>query len=218
MNAIRITLLADGSSDKALLEIVKWLLNDLYPYVAFEYNFADFRLLRNPPKKSDIEQQVIKAKELFPYDLLIYHRDAETNRVETVEKRKNEIFSKLTDDDRSKVVCVIPVKMMETWLLINEEAIKKAADNRHYSAPLNMPAIRNLEKEPAPKDKLHDLLKKASNLSGRRLQKFNVHQRIHFLAEYIDDYNVLRKLEAFTIFENDIKLAMNHLLKNDTVD
>jgi len=35
--------------------------------------------------------------------------------------------------------------MMEVWLLINKDAIKKAASNRNYSGEINLPAVKNLE-------------------------------------------------------------------------
>lgn len=211
MQEIRITLIGDGSSDKTLQEVVRWLVNDLYPQQVFKIQFADFRYLPQPPSKSEPKKQIQKAKELYPYELLIYHRDAETNTIDTVKQRKLEVFSEIGEDKKETVVCVVPVKMMETWLLINAEAIKKAAGNRNYKGEISMPPVNRLEKENAPKERLHDLLKTASNLKGRRLAKFNVHYSVHLVAEYIEDYSVLRNLAAFQIFENDLKDAINNL-------
>ncbi len=212
MKEIRVTLIGDGSSDKILTIISKWLLDNLFPQTAISIDFADFRQLPNPPDKSDIQKQIEYAAKYFPFDLLIYHRDAESNDLRMVESRKNEILNHLNDRHKNIMVCVIPVKMMETWLLINKDAIKKAAGNRNFREEIDLPPINRLEKESNPKEKIIEILKKVSGLKGRRLAKFNAHQAIHYIAENITDYSILRHLEAFKIFENDLTIAFNNLL------
>lgn len=210
MKEIRLTLIGDGSSDKALIHVVKWLADDLFPKVPNKITYADFRHLHRPPRKEDVKGQLDCAKEYYPYDLLIYHRDAESNHINRVSERKTEIFKSLENIDSNCVVCIVPVKMMETWLMINKEAIKKAAGNRNYSNDLVLPAVNRLEKYTAPKEKLHELLKEVCGLKGRRLKTFNVHQAVHLVAENIEDYSILRNLDAFKIFEKDLeeKLAI----------
>jgi hypothetical protein len=106
------------------------------------------------------------------------------------------------------IVCVIPVKMMETWLLINTEAIKRAAANRNSKSPIALPAIKDLERIQEPKKLLHTLLEGASGLKGRNLTKFNPYQAVHLVSAYIEDYEMLRALYAFQVLEEDIKKAM----------
>ncbi len=50
MKDLKYTLIADGSSDKTLLRIIKWVLDDLYPKLPNQGVFADFRGLPDPPK------------------------------------------------------------------------------------------------------------------------------------------------------------------------
>jgi len=102
--------------------------------------------------------------------------------------------------------------MIETWLLINTDAIKKAAGNRNYKDNINLPAIKRLESIPNPKETLHELLKKTSGLKGRRLKNFNVHYAVHLVAENIKDYSPLRDLTAFKEFEKDLKEAVEIFL------
>ena len=45
MNEITYTLIADGSSDKVFLRIIKWCLDDLYPKLPTKEQYADFRTL-----------------------------------------------------------------------------------------------------------------------------------------------------------------------------
>ena len=54
MNEITYTLIADGSSDKVFLRIIKWCLDDLYPKLPTKEQYADFRTLRNPPRAGDV--------------------------------------------------------------------------------------------------------------------------------------------------------------------
>lgn len=202
MKTLKYTLIADGSSDITLMRIIKWSLNDLYPKLATEYNFADFRHFHKPPKS--LKQKVDSVNVYYPCDILFIHRDAEKNDCQLIDKRIEEIKNEIGNSEFERTVCVIPVKMMETWLLINEEAIKQASGNRNYNQPLNLPALRVLEKEKNPKAILHDLLKTASGLKGRRLSAFNPNYAVHLVAEYIEDYKPLRKLQAFNAFEMDL--------------
>ncbi|MBK8442874.1 MAG: DUF4276 family protein [Sphingobacteriales bacterium] len=210
MNQLRITLIADGRSDSTLLEVIKWVLDNNYPEISIQKNFADFNILRNPPKTGDIAAQIACAKIYYPFDLLFYHRDAESRDMEMIKKRKEEILRDVSVQDI--IVCVIPVEMMEAWFLIDKEAIKKAAGNRNYDGEMDIPSIQRIEMVSNPKEKLHDLLKKASGLKGRRLKNFNVYQAVHLVAENILDFSPLRQLSAFQSFENDLKEGVSTIL------
>lgn len=62
MNEITYTLIADGSSDKVFLRIIKWCLDDLYPKLPTKEQYADFRTLRNPPRAGDVLGQIKYAE------------------------------------------------------------------------------------------------------------------------------------------------------------
>lgn len=210
MQEIRFTLVADGSSDKTLLRVIKWLMDDLYPQIPNSTVFADFRELPVPPKS--LGEKIDTARHYYPFDVLCIHRDAESTKIKTIQERRQEIKDKIGEHEFEKTVCVIPVKMMETWLMIDKEAIKKAAGNRNYSGVIDLPAIRTLEKESQPKITLHEVLKQASGLKGRNLQKFNVDKAVHRVAENITDFSPLRQLEAFKVFESEVKTVIDKFL------
>jgi hypothetical protein len=212
MDTIKYTLIADGGSDKVLMRVIKWLLDDLYPKIPNEGVFADFRKAKLPPET--IKEKVAKSQEYYPFDVLFYHRDAEKRDRSMLETRTNEVKTELSTDILEKTIFVIPIKMMETWLLIDENAIKKAAGNRNYKEKITLPSIKKLEKESNPKILLHSLLRNVSNLKGRNLKKFNVHQAVHLVAENIENFNILRKLDAFKAFEKELKTVMKSVLKN----
>lgn len=212
MHTLRYTLIADGSSDSTLLSIIRWSLNSLYPKLATEACFADFRLLPHPPKT--LEEKARRAASLFPYDILFVHRDAEFTDNNMIEIRMQEIKEAIGAHVFEHTVCIVPVKMMETWLLISEEAIKQAAGNRNYKQAIALPSPKNLEREANPKQTLHTILKTASGLTGRRLSAFNVHQAVHLVAEYTQDYSPLRQLQAYRAFEEDLQNKVEHFLHN----
>ena len=95
-------------------------------------------------------------------------------------------------------ICVIPVRMLEAWLLFNEAAIRKAAGNPRGKEQLQIPDIRRLQQLPDPKNDLHQLLSIASGLTGRRQKQFNVHEKIHRLADLIDDFSSSILLDEIT--------------------
>jgi len=88
MNELRYTLLTDGSSDKTLMNIIQWSLDDIFPKLPCAGRFADLRLLKNPPSAGDVVQRIKVAENLHPFDILFYHRDAEYFDKDVIQKRK----------------------------------------------------------------------------------------------------------------------------------
>jgi hypothetical protein len=210
MSEIRYTLISDGSSDSTLLEVIKWLFNDIYPTLSANGGVCDFGRFPNPPRNGDVAQRVRTAMQISPYDICFYHRDAESIDVEaSLSRRTSEIKDVLSEEVKNVVVCVIPVKMMESWLLIDREAIKKAASNRNYDGNLDLPRLNRLESHQTPKDTLHNLLRQATNNNKRRLKNFKVDRAVHLVAEYIEDYSPLRELEAFRVFEAEMRRVVD---------
>jgi hypothetical protein len=212
MNELKYTLIADGSSDMTLLRIIKWSLDDLYPKLPNDGSFADFRNIQEPPKR--LADKVRTTKLYYPFDILFVHRDAESTNSRLIAQRYQEVNAELQEEDIEKTICIVPVKMMETWLLIDADAIKKAAGNRNYRGSINIPSFRTLESESQPKELLHALLREASGKKGRNLKKFNIDRTVHLVAENIEDFSVLRSLLAFRTFEEELKKVVDRYLEN----
>lgn len=212
MNELKYTLIADGSSDMTLLRIIKWSLDNLYPKLPNDGSFADFRNIQEPPKR--LADKVRTAKLYYPFDILFVHRDAESTNSRLIAQRCQEVNAELQEEDIDKTICIVPIKMMETWLLIDEVAIKKAAENRNYRGIINLPSLRILERESQPKELLHALLREASGKKGRNLKKFNIDKAVHLVAENIEDFSPLRNLVAFQAFEDELKKVVDKYLEN----
>lgn len=210
MGELKYTLIGDGSSDKALINIINWLLNDLYPKMAIRGEFADFREFKDPPKIGDIQNQIKYAKYYYPFDILFYHRDGESNEKGIIGKRKSEIFSNVNNEIKlDLLVCVVPIVMMESWLLFDLEAIKKAAGNRKFAGNVELPKMKDIENKPNTKLYLHNILKRVSCKKGRSLDKFNLNYAVHLIAENIEDFSKLRELSSFIEFQNDLKKSVD---------
>lgn len=215
MKELKYTLIADGSSDCVLMSIIKWTLDVNFPQLPIKGSYwADLRKENEKPKT--IPEKVRLAQRKYPFDILFFHRDAETTDPHILDQRINEIHVGIDDESIiNRTVCIIPIKMMETWLLFDVEALKKAAGNRNYSGPISIPKLKHLEKEQQPKDRLHRLLKEISGLKGRNLCKFNPHIATHYVADNISDFSPLRQLKSFQKFENDLITVVTNFLSEN---
>ena len=74
------------------------------------------------------------------------HRDAENQNPEV---RYTEI--RAANPTGSRHVCIVPVRMQEAWLLLNEAALREAADRPSGTDPLDLPPVGRWERVPDPK-------------------------------------------------------------------
>ncbi|WP_231494115.1 hypothetical protein [Nocardiopsis sp. CNT312] len=70
-------------------------------------------------------------------------------------------------------VPIVPVRMTKAWLLVDEGIIRRVAGSPNGRCRLGLPSVHRVEKVPDPKATLKQILAKASELSGRRLDRFN---------------------------------------------
>ena len=203
MTELRYTLVTDGSSDIALIPILTWLLRENGVAHTIQSEWADLNRVPHS-KRRRLKDKIYWSLELYPCELLFVHRDAER------EPRENRV-SEITTAIQPVVIsvppriCVVPVRMQETWLLFDEPAINHAAGNSSNRQSLNLPPINRLEDLPDPKTELHERLKQASNLKGRRLSGFPVSEYARRITEFIQDFSPLRALSAFAALESELQ-------------
>ena len=202
MKDLSYTLITDGSSDKTLIPIINWVLDQI-PGLRYTGQYAEY----THKASAGLLRRVEAALRLYECDILFVHRDAEAM---SLDKRIAEIHTQLQPLAKPYIP-VVPIRMTEAWLLIDEKAIRSAANNPNGKTPLKLPAIGALEQIADPKTLLFDALKQASELPQRRLANFQPASARHRVAELIDDFMPLRKLSAFTQFEADLRQALNRL-------
>lgn len=203
MDYVQYTLVADGSSDRALIPIINWVLRESGGIDVPNGKWADLRRTRKP---SDLSERLKLAVEFYPCDILFVHRDAEKAssdaRYQEVEKAVAKAFPGALC---RPTVCIVPIRMQEAWLLFDEGAIREAAGNPNGDQFLDLPSAKSIEGLPDPKGILHRVLRLASGLQKRRLKSFNAAEAAAFVPEYVKDFSPLRELNAFLRFEEDVK-------------
>ncbi len=199
MKELKFTLLSDGSSDQALLPVLNWLLIKNGVRCAIQSEWADLRRLSHPPTR--LQDKIQKSLDFYPCDLLFVHRDAEKaaymQRIDEIKQSLEQIAP------HPPIICVVPVRMQEAWLLFDETAIRRAAGNPNGACVLNLPPIDKLETLPDPKDILHSKILEATELSSHRRKKFRVSVSVRRVSEFIDDFSPLEKLSAFKMLDDD---------------
>jgi hypothetical protein len=191
-----------------VLPVLTWLFR-AHGVTATELTRPNLGILPKTPK--GLADRVRAAIAHSPCDLVFVHRDAETvgysARAEEVAFDLNNLNLAIPH------VRVIPVRMSEAWLLIDERSIRKVAQRPNGRVPLSMPRLAQLESLPDPKRTLLNLLTNACELKGRRLDQFKLEARarIHQLAEFIPDFSPLRSLSAFQALEMEFQEALARL-------
>lgn len=205
MTRLGFTLVSDGSSDRALLPVLRWLLTIRHRVPrAVEVRWADLRRLVEPPQ--GLVGRLRTSLHLYPCDLLFVHRDAEAEPHET---RRIEILEALKSAEvTTPAVCVVPIRMQEAWLLFDEAALRTAAGNPNGRSNLNLPPLHRLEAIPDPKRVLYETLQRASGLRGRRRRRFAAPERAHRVTELIDDFSPLLELNAFRRLDRDLAAVL----------
>lgn len=203
MKVLTITLLTDGSSDRALIPIVEWLVTQKLSEYPFQVQIAEAL----PKHGEGLKNRILYALTHYSCDILIIHRDAEG---ETWHLRADEIKQALATMTLEKIqtVAVVPVRMTEAWLLFDEMAIRRAASNPMGKNLIKLSSLKKWEKEIDPKQLLLTALRDASELSGRRLAKFNAYEAKNRVANLIRDFSVLNQLESFSNFKENLESAL----------
>ncbi|MGW4022142.1 hypothetical protein [Streptomyces sp. NPDC005009] len=143
------------------------------------------------------------------YDLIVVHRDADRF---SSEDRKEEIAKAVAVEwPDHPHIAVVPVRMLEAWLLLDEPSIRHIAENPNGRMRLPLPRGKAVEKVADPKKLLKETLALASGYSGRRLNGFQKrfpHHR-HKLLERLDPYGPVSELPSWQAFVDDLVNALH---------
>ena len=202
---INMCLICDGSSDTCLTDVVQWLMDTNFPETIFRVVPAREVI----PARVPLADRLERAYELYKPDLILCHRDAEAAGLDF---RRNEVttasaLKPLPVD----VVPMVPVRMLESWLLVDESAIRCAANNKNGNIPLDLPNPSRIEKLPDPKARLFDALNTASDLPPQRRRSFNPQHARSRITSFMESFEPLRLQQGFLEFENDFNSAIAKL-------
>jgi hypothetical protein len=181
MRHFQFTLFAEGPTDRALVAILEWLLRETHRPDTVGHEFLPKSELQAHMPMAEHIATVIQS---FPCDVLFVHRDADRQPPEWRHKEIGEAVEQLKANGlTTPCVCVVPIRMTEAWLLMDEQAIRRAAGNPNGKQQLQIPKLKQLESIPDPKQLLHALLREASGKRGRRRDSFDVHWAASLVSE-----------------------------------
>jgi len=210
---VRYAFIREGKSD----DYIKRHLTDLcIRHGAREVTDMSIDWLHQTEKtKKEMTAEIKKTLAVPSINLLFIHADADSP--DSGPKSRDiadAVHQAAGAGEPPHYVAVIPVQEIEAWILVDEQAIRKVARNPKSSRiRLDIPSPRAVEQINDPKEKLKKALHDASELSGRRLERFkkrfNWHRRI--LLEGLDCEGPIRQVPAWKKLDNDVRLAMQSL-------
>ncbi len=158
------------------------------------------------PASKKVVDKLPAALELEPNaDMIFVHRDADSIDPEPRyrEISKAELGFKLA----GRVVPVVPVQETEAWLLLDEEEIRRAADNPNGRVKLGLPSPGQVEVIARPKERLFRALEIASELKGRRLVRFkrSLPRRRRLLLERLSPTGLVTRLPAWQRLREELE-------------
>jgi len=141
------------------------------------------------------------------FDIVFVHRDSENK---DPSPRYSEVSSAVSATFTGPAVAVVPVRMTEAWLLLDEQAIRQVAGSPSGRQDLSLPQRSAVERVADPKRVLKDVLVTACGLHGRRLKMFRAQFPVHraLLLERLDPNGEVRELTAWSRLVADTAQAL----------
>ena len=210
MDVLTCTLMADGSSDRVLIPVLQWLLDSHCPG-SYALNFAE--KLRSP--SNSLHDRITTALADYPCNVLFVHRDAEADAPASRQQEIEAAWTRQGQRTDEQLVTIVPVRMTEAWLLVDEMAIRTASGNPNGTAALGLPPVRKLEQLNDPKTTLFDALTAASGRSPRRLKSFSPEASRHRVSDLMascdpPSFTTLRALPSFARLETQVRQLFQH--------
>ena len=199
----------EGTSDQPLADIVEYLFVERD--VTLRLSRPDFSVIEQVGR--DVESKLLTGGRLMgkPIDVAVVHRDADSAGRDS---RCDEIQRAV---QASEIGCnfvpIIPVKMTEAWLLLDEREIRIVAGNPNGRDDISLPKASEVERLADPKHLLKTALSRAASARGRRRdtveRRFPQHRRQ--LLERLDLHGPVTVLSSWQALVQDIDEFINNL-------
>ena len=198
MRQILFGVYAEGSSDYEYFPtLLQRLMLELAHQKQIDVEILEPLLIPRKEKPGSFEEQmkaIEKADDYKGLHLIFVHIDADdptTGKV--VKTRWNPWIEK--SEDPKRWIAVIPVKMLESWLLADWQALQSTLIVDEGSIKELIGGVNNAEQIESPKEKLNTLITTGKR---RRLSRFR--ETLAVRAEF----SALRRLPSFRILEQSV--------------
>ncbi len=200
---VRCLLVCEGSSDTALALHVQRL------FIGYGYPQSEFTTAASGRQLVDKIRNGLGSVNRFR--LLFVHRDADRDGSNA---RYGEI-SKAVEEAKynGRWVGIVPVRMTEAWLLLDEVAIRNVVGNPNGRTRLDLPSVAEAERMADPKSVLRLALLTAGDVVGRRRRTMARRYpglRNRLLAN-LPVGGPLEQLESWSRFRDDTVAALRSL-------
>jgi hypothetical protein len=213
---IHFVLLSEGSGDDALLSHLE---NLCVTAGADEVTSTAPDFARLGQVGHRVEDKVAAAAILEPdASILFIHRDADNRDAQPrIDEIRTAVASVAVD---VRWIAVVPVQETEAWLLIDEQAIRTAAYRPTGRRVLNLPKPPSIERTARPKEVLKEALIQASELTGRRLEKFkrDFPRQRRLLLQQLPPGGPLEMLSSWRRLRDDVIAAITAIRDADSND
>jgi hypothetical protein len=194
----------EGTSDQPLADIVEYLFAERGR--TLRLSRPNFAVLKGVDR--DVRSKLVAGSRLMddgPFDIAVVHRDADNAGWQN---RRNEIEQAIT---LAEIECgcipVIPIRMTEAWLLLDEQEIRDVAGNPNGRNDIALPEIHEVEGVANPKALLQYCLLEAASVRGRRRQtattRFPQHRRQ--LLQRLDMHGPVTRLSSWKMLIEDVE-------------
>lgn len=195
--------MCEGNSDAPLAFHIQRL------FESCGYPRPDFNV---SPEGRLLVEKIFSGLAMAPqYDVLFIHRDADSAVADSRYREITEAVQRSGYD--GPWVGIVPVRMTEAWLLLDEAAIRNAAGNPNGRMRLGLPSPVEAERMADPKSALRSAIIAGAEVQGRRrraLTKRLPNMRDQLL-ETLPVGGPLDQLRSWTQFRDDTIAALSSL-------
>ncbi|MFJ8030353.1 hypothetical protein [Streptomyces sp. NPDC096032] len=206
---LRALYLCEGSSDTGLRFHIEAIAVEAGREILV--TVPDLDRLPNKPGHS-VRDKLRAAQQLsdggHQYDLVVIHRDSDRH---PAEHRRKEIAQAVAEVSPGLAhVPVIPVRMLEAWLLLDHAAIREVAGNPNGRVTLELPKAARAEAVGDPKALLKQAIAAASEESGRGLKKLQARfsENRARLLQMLDREGPVKQLASWQSFTHELQEAL----------
>ncbi len=203
---LRLLFLGEGASDSGIAYHVERIATD----AGFDVLLSDPDLSRLPMAPGRSVADKLRAVQGLGgvSDPVVIHRDGDAvGRMPRVAEIRAAIEAVMPG---VRHVPVVPIRMTEAWLLLDEGLLRRVAGNPNGRARLPLPRSADVERVNDPKKVLREVLTIASGLTGRRLTQFQARFGSYRrqLLERLDPDGAIRDVPSWQHFVSDVSKAL----------
>ena len=216
MDVLVLALYAEGSVDTHFLPPVIQRTSEMI-LAHYGLNLVDVpEILIIPKKQGKLDQCILEASyEAKHCHALLIHNDADNlGYSKARQQRFNpgfELVQQSRDERCRSLVPVIPVRMIEAWMLADCDVLRNVLGTNLSPQDLGLPARATLvEAITHPKEVLNEIVRKLNAVRSRRRPAINLNTKYEALARQID-LNKLLEVPAYKEFVNDLAKTLEEL-------